>query len=99
MNTSNDYSSNQAVSLNVGDEIDHRDLFENMLTGIVVLDVIYDASGKPVDHRLIRANAQFEVQTGLKREEEVGKTSEHLSFKWPDEVRQEYYSIAELGGS
>jgi PAS domain S-box-containing protein len=88
-----------AVGFNQEAEKDHYDLFENMLTGIIVLEVIYDASGKPVDHRLLRANAQFEVQTGLKREEEVGKTSEHLSFKWPDEVRQEYYSIAKRGGS
>lgn len=99
MNTSIDYSSSQTIRLSGDDDIDHRDLFENMLTGIVVLEVIYDASGKPVDHRLLRANAQFEVQTGLKREEEVGKTSEHLSFKWPDEIRQEYYLIAERGGT
>jgi diguanylate cyclase (GGDEF)-like protein/PAS domain S-box-containing protein len=99
MNNSNDYSANQAASLDELDENYHRDLFENMLTGIVVLEVIYDESGKPVDHRLLRANAQFDIQTGLKREEEVGKSSEQLSFKWPDDVRQKYYSIAEHGGS
>ena len=86
-------------SFNNETENSYRDFFENMLTGNTVFEVIYDASGIPVDHRLLRANAQFETLTGLKRADEVGKTSAQLSFKWPDEVRQEYYSIAERGGS
>jgi signal transduction histidine kinase/CheY-like chemotaxis protein len=77
----------------------HRNLFENMLAGIIVLQVVYDDSGKPVDHRLLKANAKFEVQTGLRRDQEIGKTSEYLSFKWPDDVCQRYYSIAENGGT
>ena len=89
----------RAVSFNQEPDQDYRDFFENMLTGTIVLEVIYDGAGIPVDHRLLRANAQFEVQTGLKREQEIGKTSAQLSFNWPDEVRQEYYSIAERGGS
>lgn len=99
MVTSNEPSPNQISGLTEQDEKYYRDLFENMLGGIIVLEVICDATGRPVDHRLLLANAQFELQTGLNREQEVGKTSEYLSFKWPDEVRQKYYLIAENGGS
>lgn len=82
-----------------GSDEQYRTLFEHMLTGMIVMEVIYDAAGHPIDHRLLQANAEFERQTGLLREEEIGKTSAELSFKWPDHVRQRYYEIATQGGT
>lgn len=79
-------------------ENDFYNLFENMLTGIIVMEVIYNKDGQPVDHRLLQANAEFERQTGLKRDNEVGKTRAELSFKWPEDVCKRYYSIANEGG-
>lgn len=67
-------------------EQEYRSLFESMHTGMVVLEVIVDASGRPIDHRLVQANAEFEAQTGLKREEQIGRTSAELGFSWPPDV-------------
>jgi signal transduction histidine kinase/CheY-like chemotaxis protein len=75
----------------------YRLLFENMFSGFILLEVIQDASGNPVDHRLLQANTEFERITGLDRKIEVGRTSSDLSFKWPVEVAQSYYQVASGG--
>jgi len=75
----------------------YRLLFENMFTGFILLEVLFDADGHPVDHRLLQANSECERMTRLDRSKEIGKTSEQLSFKWPPEVAQSYYAVA-LGG-
>ena len=78
-------------------EEQYRNLFEYMFSGFVLLEVLFDDAGNPVDHRLLQANAEFDRMTGLKRSEEIGRTSATLGFKWPAEVAQRYYQIA-LGG-
>ena len=80
-------------------EEQYRNLFENMHSGFILLDVMYDLDGWPVDHRLLQANAEFGAQTGLKREEEIGKYSAELTLKWPDETVQRFYEIASQGGT
>jgi signal transduction histidine kinase/CheY-like chemotaxis protein/HPt (histidine-containing phosphotransfer) domain-containing protein len=75
----------------------YRLLFENMFSGFILLEVIQDASGNPVDHRLLQANTEFERVTGLDRRNEIGRTSADLSFKWPAEVAQSYYQVASGG--
>jgi len=79
-------------------EAQYRELFEHMMGGCIVLEVLCDAKGEPVDHRLLRANAGFDEMTGLKRSEEIGRTSARLSFQWPPEVASRYYQIALQGG-
>jgi len=79
-------------------EDQYRMLFEQMTGGCIVLEVLCDAVGKPVDHRLLQANARFDEMTGLKRSEQVGRTSANLGFKWPPEVASRYYQIALHGG-
>ncbi len=80
-------------------ESKYHALFEHMHSGFILLEVICDASGRAVDHRLLQANAEFEVQTGLKREAEVGRRSAELSFQWPEEITRQYYDIALRGGT
>lgn len=48
-------------------------LFTNMTEGFSIHDVITDAQGLPCDYRFIDVNPAFECQTGLKREEWIGK--------------------------
>jgi PAS domain S-box-containing protein/putative nucleotidyltransferase with HDIG domain len=80
-------------------EDQYYNLFENMQNGFVLLEVINDSSGNPVDHRLLQANAEFEAQNNLDRTVEIGQTSAGLSFKWSDDVAQRYYAIAIDGGA
>jgi len=45
----------------------YRMLFNAMDEGFCVIDMIYDADGKPIDYRFLEINHAFESQTGLKQ--------------------------------
>ena len=51
----------------------HRELFEKMVAGIAVHQIIVDDSGKPVDYEFLDVNPAFEKLTGLKREKVIGR--------------------------
>lgn len=76
-----------------------HDIFEHMPSGYILFELIYDQNGNPVDHRLIEANAEFDKQTGLNRNEQIGRTSKELPWYWPEDVTQRYYQVAITGKS
>jgi PAS domain S-box-containing protein len=49
-------------------------LFNSMLDGFALHDVIVDEEGKPEDYRFLNVNPAFEKLTGLDKENIVGKT-------------------------
>jgi len=55
-----------------------RSLFENMLEGVAIHEILYDAQGKPIDYRILDVNPMYEVNTGLKREAAVGQRASVL---------------------
>jgi len=55
-------------------ERDYRTLFEGMLDGFAVHELICDAAGKPVDYRFLSVNPAFERLTGLLARDVVGRT-------------------------
>ncbi|NLE75464.1 MAG: PAS domain S-box protein, partial [Chloroflexi bacterium] len=55
-------------------EQDYRTLFQEMLNGFAVHDIICDEHGTPVDYRFLAVNPAFERMVGLKADEVVGKT-------------------------
>lgn len=52
----------------------YRLLFDHMLSGIALHEVILDASGTPVDYRFLSVNAAFEKLTGLRADDILGRT-------------------------
>ncbi|HSV99061.1 MAG TPA: PAS domain S-box protein [Sedimentisphaerales bacterium] len=52
----------------------YRLLFDHMLSGIALHEVILDASGKCVDYRFLSVNAAFEKLTGLRADDILGRT-------------------------
>ena len=44
----------------------YRMLFDTMLEGFCIIEVVFDAGNKPVDYRFLEINPAFESQTGLK---------------------------------
>jgi diguanylate cyclase (GGDEF)-like protein/putative nucleotidyltransferase with HDIG domain/PAS domain S-box-containing protein len=52
----------------------YRMLFENMTQGFSLHEIITDKDGKPIDYRFIDVNPTFEILTGLKHKDIVGKT-------------------------
>lgn len=55
-------------------EAKYRLLFENMVTGFALHEIICDGEGRPVDYRYLEVNPAFERLTGLTASELVGRT-------------------------
>jgi PAS domain S-box-containing protein len=51
-----------------------RELLANLDKGFAVCEMLFDPDGKPRDYRFLDANPQFEVQTGLRLADILGKT-------------------------
>ena len=49
-------------------------LFENMIVGFALHEIIVNDKGEPCDYRFLETNKQFEKLTGLKRKDMIGKT-------------------------
>lgn len=52
----------------------YQTIFNGMLDGYALHEIICDADGQPIDYRFLEINPAFERFTGLKREAIVGKT-------------------------
>jgi PAS domain S-box-containing protein len=52
----------------------YRLMFEHMLAGFALHEIICDASGKPTDYRFLSVNPAFERMTGLRTADVVGRT-------------------------
>jgi PAS domain S-box-containing protein len=66
-------SAKKVASACVGEQ-NYRHLFDEMLSGIALHEIICDQSGKPVDYRFLSVNPAFEKICGLVSAEIIGKT-------------------------
>jgi len=55
-------------------EQEYRLLFDGMLEGFALHEIVCDASGKPVDYRFLTMNPAFERMTGLRAADVLGRT-------------------------
>ncbi|MBF0398198.1 MAG: response regulator [Desulfobacterales bacterium] len=53
-------------------------LFESMQSGFVLCQIIRDENNVPIDYSFIQVNSAFEMQTGLKREDIIGKRAQEI---------------------
>lgn len=53
--------------------IDYKAIFDKMINGFALHEIVLDGQGRPVDYRFIEVNPAFEKMTGLKRSDIVGK--------------------------
>lgn len=56
----------------------YRQLFETMLNGAAMHEILLDDEGRPVDYRFLQVNPAFEALTGLKASDILGKTARQL---------------------
>ena len=54
-------------------EVKYRSLFDNMINGLALHEIIVDSDGQPVDYVFKEINASFEKLTGLDRKTTIGK--------------------------
>ncbi|MDY9925835.1 PAS domain S-box protein [Methanosarcina sp.] len=85
----------QAEELLRQSEERYRTLFNSIDEGFCIIEMIFDASGKPIDYRFLETNPAFERQTGL--HEAIGKTMLELV---PDHEKHwfEIYGTIALNG-
>jgi len=55
------------------EEEKYRQLFENMMNGFALHEIVLDEEGEPIDYVFLEVNSAFEQLTGLKREDLIGK--------------------------
>ena len=55
-------------------EEQYRLLFDEMLSGFALHEIICDEQGRPIDYRFLAVNSAFEQLTGLKADNLIGKT-------------------------
>ena len=60
----------------------YRKIFQTMSEGFVLHEIVYDENGEHYDLRILDANPAFELQTGLRREDILGRTFKQVL---PDE--------------
>ena len=73
----------------------YRTLFESMVEGFCVLEVLFDADDTPADYRLLETNPAFEEQTGLANPE--GMRMQELSPNSAEHWLETYARIARTG--
>ncbi|MBI4670314.1 MAG: GAF domain-containing protein [Chloroflexi bacterium] len=57
---------------------EQQQIFERMLNGFALHEIICDEQGKPVDYRFLQVNPAFEQLTGLRAENIIGKTARQV---------------------
>jgi PAS domain S-box-containing protein len=77
----------------------YRRLFNTMTEGFALHEIICDKKGKPHDYRFLEVNPAFEVLTGLKAKEIVGKTVRQIIPDIEQFWIKEYGEVALSGRS
>ncbi|WP_005032633.1 hybrid sensor histidine kinase/response regulator [Holophaga foetida] len=59
-------------------EAKFRSLFDSMIEGVAIHEVIYDSEGKSIDYRILDVNPAYETQTGLKADHSKGRLASEI---------------------
>lgn len=78
-------------------EAKYRDLFRSMTEAFQLLELIYDGRGKVTDARIIDVNPAFELLTGLKKENMIGKNIKQIFGVIEDYWLEIYQKVVETG--
>lgn len=73
----------------------YRNLFNAMTEGFCIVEVLFDAEGKPEDYRFLEVNGAFERQTGL--HDAVGKRMRELAPAHEEHWFEMYGKVALTG--
>ncbi|MEI6072912.1 MAG: ATP-binding protein, partial [Verrucomicrobiae bacterium] len=65
----------EAQRLKLEMQENYRQLFESMLDGFALHDILCDDAGHPVDYRFLSVNPAFERMTGLRAADVIGRTA------------------------
>ncbi|MGB4507043.1 MAG: PAS domain-containing protein [Candidatus Methanoculleus thermohydrogenotrophicum] len=74
-------------------------LFDRMLEGIYIFEIIRDGDGCPVDYRYVDVNPEGLKLIGRGREEVIGRSVSAVFPNMDDPLRDLFYRVAETGES
>ena len=77
----------------------YRQLFDNMVNGFALHEMIYDSEGRPCDYRFLEVNAAFGRQTGLNPQSLIGHTVMEILPNTEESWIKTYAKVAETGKS
>lgn len=77
----------------------YRSLYNTMLNGYALHEMIFDKNGKPTDYRFLDVNPAFEEMTGLKKEDCLGKTIKEIMPKTENYWIETYGRVVSTGKS
>ncbi|NJD38372.1 MAG: PAS domain S-box protein [Geobacter sp.] len=80
-------------------EQDYQKLFNKMLDGLALHEIICDAAGTPVDYRFLSVNPAFEQLTGLTAAEVTGRTALEIIPNLEPEWIETYGKVVLTGES
>lgn len=75
----------------------YQNLFDSMLSGFAIHEMIFDEYGRPVDYRFLEVNPAFEKITGLEARNIIGKTVLEVLPDTEEEWIQKYGQITKTG--
>ena len=75
----------------------YRMLFEKMLDGFVLFELVFDETGKPVDHRFLEVNPAYEKFTGLNASDLINKNLREVMTEVSDDWIQKLAHVAITG--
>ncbi len=78
-------------------QLQYEQLFNQMLDGVMICEVVYDKNGLPMDHVFVNGNRAFEKLTGYLSAEQSGKNSQTFPIKWPPAILEKLYNVAITG--
>jgi len=80
-------------------ENNFRQLFESMAAGFALHEIIRDEAGNPSDYRFLQVNPAFEVVTGLKAKDLLGRTVREVMPNVEPHWIERYGRVATTGES
>jgi PAS domain S-box-containing protein len=75
----------------------YRLLFENMISGFALHQMLYDEQGNPIDYRYIEVNPAFEKLTGVSASTLIGHTVKEISPNTGEFWVQTFGKVAKTG--
>ncbi len=72
-------------------------LFQNMIEGVAIHEIIYDENNKAVDYRILTVNKAFEEYTGISIEKATNAIASELYGTGNAPYLDQYYRVASTG--
>lgn len=86
-----------AISDLANSEEKFHSLYNNMLDGVALHELIYHDNGLAIDYRIVDVNPRYESILGIKREQAVGKLSREVYGSGQPPFLIEYSNVARSG--